>query len=179
MKQYTTRELQLSQSWLDELPIEVVKYGKVICTLYSSKDNAFADFQDRLDKAVAVFKQQRAEIETLREYIEQADKTIERMKKLKSFEVEEMPRTNKTGFGIDPADFLNKMANKSKSSESSESLGRCQVPFCKAEAVEVATYYYFEDELKSIPNRRLCKKHLDLSNNNTPVNRGETKIVPI
>lgn len=33
MKQYTFRELQTNTNWLDELPIEVIKYGKVAITL--------------------------------------------------------------------------------------------------------------------------------------------------
>lgn len=94
MKQYTTRQLQLTQEWLNELPIEVIKYGKVVCTLYSSKDEMVSEYEEKLEIAREEYRKNKKRIKELEEYIKQANKETIRLKKINEFSEEIKPKNS-------------------------------------------------------------------------------------
>ncbi|MGI5828366.1 MAG: hypothetical protein ACOX6V_05090 [Patescibacteria group bacterium] len=92
MRQYTFRELQTNTSWLKELPIEVVRYGKVFVTLYGNPQESNLRKQCELNK----------------EYIKHLEEEVKQLRaELKSLKSEKIIQKNKKDqIGRSVEDFL-------------------------------------------------------------------------
>lgn len=169
MKQTSISELRSNlTNLLKELPIEIIdgKSKKTLGFIVATDSSpVVAVLTERLTKAVSVFKEQKKQIDEL---------------SLKVAELEASKGSLALGIGgeVKGNDALLAFLDKTKK-KAEQNLGRCQAPFCKADADAIADYYVFEDgALKMLPKQRLCKKHLKQSGDNSPTDRGDTTVIP-